>query len=1088
MSAARSPQASDWRELASFGEQLLGTSSLSAQRDRIVRMTQRLVGGQVQVWLHEKLFRLPDSKGKALFPTEPPLAGMQAAFRSGVVYSHSHGQVDSDPGACVAVPLTDQGLTLGVLQIGRPKGPDFTADELELLEAVAGIVTVALIASHRVAVERWRIGQLNLVRDVSSQVVNVLDLDKLTSRVTKLIQKTFHYYYVAVFTREPDSHVLRFRASAKASRKGRNKASVALEVEVGQGLIGSVAQNGDEILCDDVKAETRFRFIDSLPETQSEVVLPLKIEDRVLGVLDIQSDQLRAFHPYDLLVLRALADNIARAVDGARLYNDLARRAEQLEVIAEVSDSVTSSLDLKGLMRDAATLIHERFGYPHVQMYTVHPNRRLIEFEAGSGVRSDQLEGFALPLDDSQGVIPWAARHGKTILLNDVRQDPRYRPSHLPPKNTKSELAVPLIFDEQVVGILDIQSDKLNAFGDDDRIIFEALADNIATAIHNADLYSSEQWRRQVADSLREVAVLLSANVGVEEVLDTILTELERNLSSDVTAIWLVDDDELYPAAVHGCDPLALEKARRESADASITLTSILLTDKPVIRQPDEPPGPAGLAAGFDGNYSAISAPLRIGDQAVGVLTLAHSTPGRYGHEAQAMTTTFASYAAVAIENTRLYDAAQEQAYASAALLQVAQAVVSLSDLDEILGTIVRIMPILVGIERCLIYLWDEATETFYPVQSYGIPDEADAALWREEYAPGDFPLLDAVRQGERLLLQGLQPGTDPATWIKLAGPWSEEENLMLHGDGQLLLGVPLSIKNDMYGVMLVEEAEGGRRFRNRRMEIITGIAQQAALGIQNDLLQREMVVRERLETEVQLARQIQQTFIPDHLPEYPGWGMAARWRTARQVGGDFYDVFELPNGHLGLFIADVADKGVPAALFMALTRTLVRAAVAETESPARVLSRVNELLIPDTEQGMFVTAAYAVLDTSSGALTYANAGHNPPLWVSKNEHKIVRLTRTGVALGALEGMKIDERTIQLQSGDYILFFTDGLNESFSPEGEQFGEERIHQELLACDDDSPQEIIEEIEEALDEFVGGLPPADDLTMLVLKNIG
>src|SRR5262249_11263137 len=156
-------------------------------------------------------------------------------------------------------------------------------------------------------------------------------------------------------------------------------------------------------------------------------------------------------------------------------------------------------------------------------------------------------------------------------------------------------------------------------------------------------------------------------------------------------------------------------------------------------------------------------------------------------------------------------------------------------------------------------------------------------------------------------------------------------------------------------------------------------------------------------ETEVQLARQIQQTFIPDTLPEIDGWDFAARWKTARQVGGDFYDLFDLPDKRLGLFIADVADKGVPAALFMSLTRTLVRAAVAESESPAEVLKRVNDLLIPDTRQGMFVTAVYAVLDLENKELTYVNAGHNPPLWI-KSDGAIERLTRTAIALGVLTG------------------------------------------------------------------------------------
>jgi sigma-B regulation protein RsbU (phosphoserine phosphatase) len=312
-----------------------------------------------------------------------------------------------------------------------------------------------------------------------------------------------------------------------------------------------------------------------------------------------------------------------------------------------------------------------------------------------------------------------------------------------------------------------------------------------------------------------------------------------------------------------------------------------------------------------------------------------------------------------------------------------------------------------------------------------------------------------------------------------------ESENAALASNHQLLLTVPLLIKNDIFGVLLVEEAPGGLRFRARRLDIINGIAQQAALAIQNDRLQDEMVYRERLEAEVQFARQIQQTFIPETLPLLSGWDLAARWLTARQVGGDFYDVMELPGGRIGLFIADVSDKGVPAALFMALTRTLVRAAVNEIESPAEALRRVNDLLIPDTQQGMFVTAVYAVLFPDSGKLVYANAGHNPPLWVTQ-DGKVERLTRTGMALGVLEGTALDEQTIALKEGDTLLFYTDGLNEAFSPEGDIFGEERIIAALQEGKSKSAERILQGIEKDLGEFVGDEDQSDDLTMLVLKR--
>ncbi len=1084
---ARSPQPPDLGDLAALGEQIVSATSLAAQRDQIHAVVASLIKGHVIVWLQDNLFRLPNVDHEETYTQPPPSAAMRRAMRTGQPTLRNDGGTmgSASRAAWVVVPLTEHGITLGAIQINRPKGPAFKKSELDLLKGMAGIISMGLVASHRVAVERFRLNQLNLVRQVSAQIANTLSVTELSERVTELIQKTFNYYYVAIFTVQEDSSSLRFRASAapKAlSRKGRRKKRVALDVEMGQGLIGQVAAEGERVLVPDVQKDTRYRFIDALPETRSEVVIPLKIEGRVLGVLDVQSDRLNAFHPNDLLILEALADTIARAVEGARLYSDLRRRANQLTLIAEVSKSVSSSLDLRVLMENVAALIHDRFGYPHVHLFTVHQNRRLIEYVAGSGERKDGLTGYALSLDDAEGIIPWVAREGQTILARDVKRDKRFRPSPFPPENTRSELCVPLLYDEEIVGVLDIQSDRPNAFTDDDRLIFEAIADNIATAIHNADLYRTEQWRRQVGESLQQVAGLISAEANVDDVLEAILSELDRNLPVDISAIWLLDEDELYLAACHNCDEDLLERLIYSNSDAYNALVNVLYSEQPIIRKPTDPIWITGLAAGFEQSYSGLAVPMRIGDQPLGVITLSHRTSGRYGHEAQRMTTTFASYAAVAIENARLYDAAQEQAYASAALLQVAQAVVSLNDLDEILGTIIRIMPILVGVERAALYQWDAEKDLFVPSQEYGLSREESGEFWDRTFSPGEFAFLDACRDELGLRVCLLDDKSGLRAWIS-ADPAQEAD---LGHPGAFLFAVPIAVKGALYGVMLVEEAPGGLRFRTRRLEIITGIAQQAAMAIQNDLLQKEMVERERLETEVQLARQIQQTFLPESLPQFTDWELAARWKTARQVGGDFYDVFDLPDNKLGLFIADVSDKGVPAALFMALTRTLVRAAVIETASPAEALRRVNDFLVPDTKQGMFVTAVYAVLDMNSGELTYVNAGHNPPLWV-KRDSSVESLTRTGVALGAAEGMKYDQRVIPLGKDDCILFYTDGLTESFNNEGEFFGEERLVQALKANHCSSAHEMIDVVEKSLLDFVQDMPPADDLTMLVLRKI-
>ncbi len=325
-----------------------------------------------------------------------------------------------------------------------------------------------------------------------------------------------------------------------------------------------------------------------------------------------------------------------------------------------------------------------------------------------------------------------------------------------------------------------------------------------------------------------------------------------------------------------------------------------------------------------------------------------------------------------------------------------------------------------------------------------------------------------------------------------------------LENETSLLIAFPLAMKGKVLGVFLVEEPElvpgeasgsnANRRLRSKRLEIITGISQQAALAIQNDLLQEETLERERLEREMQLAREIQRAFLPHSLPKLAGWDLQVKWRPARQVGGDFYDFFKLPDGRLGLVIADAADKGIPASLFMTLVRTLVRATVRDLASPAYVLRRVNNLIVPDATGGMFVTLAYAVLDLKTGELTIANAGHNPPLWIQRRNGRIEDIQRTGMALGVFEESLYEERTFQIEKGDFLILYTDGVTDAFSPQGEAFGDERLLQAIDGAlqtaagsfENPTAQEMLDAIDQNVLTFVADAVPSDDLTLLVLKR--
>jgi hypothetical protein len=241
-----------------------------------------------------------------------------------------------------------------------------------------------------------------------------------------------------------------------------------------------------------------------------------------------------------------------------------------------------------------------------------------------------------------------------------------------------------------------------------------------------------------------------------------------------------------------------------------------------------------------------------------------------------------------------------------------------------------------------------------------------------------------------------------------------------------------------------------------------------------------------RVEQELALAGQIQASFLPTQLPEIPGWQLVAALEPARETAGDFYDVVPLPNGRFGIVVADVADKGMGAALYMALSRTLLRTyAITYHNRPDFAMKVTNRRILMDTDVTMFVTTFYGVLDPSRGTLTYCNAGHNPPYLVRELDGSPPQpLTKTGMALGAMPGIDWEQRTIEFTPGDALILYTDGVTEAQDPAGNFFGQERLIRLIEEQAGRPAREIEEAIRRAVHTFTGIAPRSDDITLLIL----
>jgi len=311
--------------------------------------------------------------------------------------------------------------------------------------------------------------------------------------------------------------------------------------------------------------------------------------------------------------------------------------------------------------------------------------------------------------------------------------------------------------------------------------------------------------------------------------------------------------------------------------------------------------------------------------------------------------------------------------------------------------------------------------------------------------------------------------------------------------------------RGDLEGPIMVESVASsevlalGRSLENMRHELVSSGQQlrrsAADLHRNSQELDRahhelrsaeaDLVEKERLEREMEVARELQQSILPHRYPAIPGFSCAARSRPARWVGGDFYDIIQLDNGSVGLVMADVSGKGIPAALYGALTRSLIHAEAKRCTSPRDVLLSVHRLLLEMTQADMFVTVFYGVLDPARGVLRYVRAGHDRPLLLRPSTGRCQLLTPEGMLLGILEQVRLEEAEEELLPGDLLVIYSDGITEATSSTGEFFDVERLCETVCAAAELGVQDLCEHIFERVDRFQAGAAQHDDMTLMVVQ---
>ena len=744
-----------------------------------------------------------------------------------------------------------------------------------------------------------------------------------------------------------------------------------------------------------------------------------------------------------------------------RSRRELTQRVEELTALADIGRYVATAPLEEGELaetayEEAARVLKTDFF--QLGVFEGKAYRTLIWVRDGERVENQEFELEP----DHGGLVGWIRQNGSPLLITDFaaeRERLPARPSYDAEDPPASGIFAPLLAGEEVFGLIGLQSRRKRAFRDHDLRLLTILANAVASSMALARLQARTEFRTLQLALIKEISEHLTSLQPLPELFAQVSGLIAHTLAYPAVRLYELSGGNLLLRA-SSVEGTATPAAGTPSVSPA---THLAAEQGRTVLLPAE--GPPDHAPASDLATQYLAAPLKVEDRVLGVLEIESDEP--FPDEHVALAETLAAHLAIAVLEAHNFSQQQEEAWITTVLVEVARHAARPGDAMEALQAVLQLTTLLAGTTWALLLL----------------PEPGSGRL-------GLGPTSGLRRQ---ILDQLSELRLEPET-LGVHGPFESEtplhvtlpEALAEPLDNENATGLTLTDGKSLLAVLLLE----GQELVGRRLSLLVGIGHQISLRLENTRLVDEAAARRSLEREIAMARGIQESFLPNQLPDHPGWQVGATWRVAREVGGDFYDFIPLPPGpngpRWGIAIADVADKGVPAALFMALCRTLLRSVAISRIDPGKTLTRLNDLIIADTKADLFVSVFYAVWEPESGRLSYANAGHNPPL-LFEPEVAAVCLREHGMVLGVELGRTVATKQLAIPPQGLLLLYTDGVTEATNPDGQFFGMQSLEHLVLGLEDWQAQGVADAIAERVSNFTAEPDLADDLTVVVLRRL-
>lgn len=712
----------------------------------------------------------------------------------------------------LSVPITHAGQVLGVLDVQHLECGAFGPDDVQAMETLAVQVGIAIENAKLFEATRQRIAELTALQEIGLHIGASLDiwsvLDTIAQNALKLV-------------RADDAHIFLYDAQqdefifGTALWKDGRRTPIVTQPRP-DGLTVRALRSPKPIVINNAQAHPLFT---SRPDWGVRAIagFPLRRADRPLGVFTIAFLTPHTFTTEELRVLTLLSDQAASALDNARMYQEIHRRFDELSVLHAVALAATSTLELAGVVERIVKVLHRSLGFEYVGLFLANESGDMVDLYAHSGTEGDYSRNLHIPL--GKGITGTAAATGKPLRAGNVSNDPSYIPG-IP--GTLSELAVPLQVGDRVIGVIDVQSTLFDAFSADDERVLVTAGGQLAVIIENARLYQLERRRREQLENLQASAAGISAELELGALLQLIADKAARTFDMPASMLMMWDDDgsQLVAKASRGLSPEYVESQRlsKESAETMRQNGQYVPRAFEDVRKL-EIGGP--LLAESEGVISALGVPLLHGNQLLGALTLySKSLPHEFDAEEIEMTKIFASQAAIAIENARLYAETRRRLDELTIMSEVALAGTGEMALTQVLDRMLEAIRRTLRFETFEFILLDRGSGLMRTEAAYGLPPDTQD----QELRMGEGVVGWVAQHRSPLLVPDVRQ--EPRYYASTPRTRSE-------------LAVPLVVDDQLIGVMNVESLHANR-FTQDDERLLLALAGQLAVIIEKARLHRE--------------------------------------------------------------------------------------------------------------------------------------------------------------------------------------------------------------------------------------------------------